>query len=88
MAFCCNYAVHIMKLTSGIQENDFLSIVIIFNMYREQEQIQILDLGHRGKANRTKLNLSKENIDTGFNWTRIHNQLDHKRTLKRVYQKV
>lgn len=88
MAFCCNYAIHIINLISGIQENDFLSIVIIFNMYREQEQIQILDLGHRGKANRMKLNLSKENIDTGFNWTRIHNQLDHKQTFKRVYQKV
>ena len=84
MAFCCNYAIHIIKLISGIQENDFLSIVIIFNMYREQEQIQIMDLGHRGKTNRMKLNLSKENIDTGFNWTRIHKQLDHKRTLKRV----
>ena len=40
-------------------------------MYRERDQI----------TNRMKLNLSKENIDTGWNWTGIRNQFVHKRTL-------
>ena len=50
-------------------------------MYGEQNEIKMLDLGHRGVTNRMKLKLSKENIDTVCNWTGINNQLVHKRTL-------
>ena len=50
-------------------------------MYGEQDEIKMLDLGHRGVTSRKKLNLSKENIDTVCKWTGNSNQLVHKRTL-------